>query len=85
MTGQAADDVSAERLQALSIDKRFIKNLRQTEADLADYLTGDLWYQGYAAENPAAPVSIGYFSPEFGITEVLRSTRVAWASLPVTT
>lgn len=64
-------DVSVERLQALSIDKRFIKNLRQTEADLADYLAGDHWYQGYAAENPAAPVSIGYFSPEFGITEVL--------------
>ena len=41
------------------------------EADLAEYLSGDLWYQGYAAENPAAPVSIGYFSPEFGITEVL--------------
>ena len=41
------------------------------EADLAEYLSGDLWYQGYAAETPAAPVSIGYFSPEFGITEVL--------------
>ena len=64
-------DVSVERLQALSIDKRFMKNLRMIQADLADYLTGDLWYQGYAAENPAAPVSIGYFSPEFGITEVL--------------
>ena len=64
-------DVSVERLQALSIDKRFIKNLRMIEADLAEYLSGDLWYQGYAAENPAAPVSVGYFSPEFGITEVL--------------
>src|SRR5215204_1147911 len=64
-------DVSVERLQALSIDKRFIKNLRLVQADLADYLSGDLWYQGYAAENPAAPVSVGYFSPEFGITEVL--------------
>ena len=41
------------------------------QADLADYLTGDLWYQGYAGENPAAPKGIGYFSPEFGITEVL--------------
>jgi glycogen phosphorylase len=64
-------DVSVERLQALSIDKRFIKNLRMIQADLAEYLSGDLWYQGYAAENPAAPVSVGYFSPEFGITEVL--------------
>jgi glycogen phosphorylase len=64
-------DVSVERLQALATDKRFLKNLRLIQADLADYLTGDLWYQGYAAENPAAPMSIGYFSPEFGITEVL--------------
>jgi glycogen phosphorylase len=64
-------DVSVERLQALSIDKRFIKNLRMIQSDLADYLTGDLWYQGYLAESPAAPVSIGYFSPEFGLTEVL--------------
>ena len=38
-----------------STDKRFLKNLRLIQADLADYLTGDLWYQGYAAENPAAP------------------------------
>jgi glycogen phosphorylase len=64
-------DVSVERLQALSVDKRFIKNLRLIQSDLVDYLTGDHWYQGYAAENPAAPVCIGYFSPEFGITEVL--------------
>ncbi len=41
------------------------------EADLADYLTGDHWYQGYATDNPAAPKGVGYFSPEFGITEVL--------------
>ncbi len=64
-------DVSVERLQTLSGDKRFLKSLRMIQADLADYLTGDLWYQGYAAENPAAPKGIGYFSPEFGITEVL--------------
>jgi starch phosphorylase len=64
-------DVSVERLQKLAVDKRFLKNLKSVQADLADYLTGDLWYQGYAAENTAAPKGIGYFSPEFGITEVL--------------
>jgi len=64
-------DVSVERLQALSTDKRFLKNLRLIQADLADYLAGDLWYQGYAADNPTAPTCVGYFSPEFGITEVL--------------
>jgi starch phosphorylase len=64
-------DVPVERLQALSADKKFLKNLRVVQADLAEYLNGDLWYQSYAAENPTAPKGIGYFSPEFGITEVL--------------
>ena len=30
-----------------------------------------MWFQAYAAEDPDAPAGIGYFSPEFGITEVL--------------
>ena len=64
-------DVSVERLQTLAADKKFLKSLRIVEADLAEYLTGDLWYQSYAVEKPDAPKSIGYFSPEFGITEVL--------------
>ncbi|WP_375425233.1 alpha-glucan family phosphorylase [uncultured Friedmanniella sp.] len=64
-------DVPGERLQMLSKDKKFLKSLRVVQADLADYLTGDLWYSSYAAENPTAPKGIGYFSPEFGITEVL--------------
>ena len=64
-------DVPVERLQQLSGDKRFLKTLRVVQADLAEYMTGDLWYQSYAAENPTAPKGIGYFSPEFGITEVL--------------
>ena len=64
-------DVSVERLQMLAADKKFTKSLRMVTADLEEYLTGDLWYQGYAAEQPAAPKAIGYFSPEFGITEAL--------------
>jgi len=68
---QLLADVSVERLQKLSDDKKFLKNLRNIQADLADYLTGDLWYQGYATQNAAAPQGIAYFSPEFGITEVL--------------
>ncbi|MBA3528415.1 MAG: alpha-glucan family phosphorylase, partial [Propionibacteriaceae bacterium] len=64
-------DVSAERIQQLSRDRKYVKNVQLVQADLAEYMAGDLWYQGYAAENPTAPASIGYFSPEFGITEVL--------------
>ena len=43
-------DVSVERLQMLAADKKFTKSLRMVTADLEEYLTGDLWYQGYAAE-----------------------------------
>ncbi len=64
-------EVPVERLQELAKDKRFLKSLRLVQDDLADYLTGDLWFQEYAAENADAPKGIGYFSPEFGITEVL--------------
>ncbi len=42
-------DVSVERLQMLATDKKFTKSLRVVTADLEEYLTGDLWYQGYAA------------------------------------
>src|SRR3954453_12569877 len=47
--------VSVGRLQALSRDRKFLKNLQLVQADLADYLNGELWYQSYAAESPTAP------------------------------
>ena len=52
-------DVSAERLAKLAKDKKFVKTLQLVQADLAEYMTGDLWYQGYEAENKDAPKGIG--------------------------
>ena len=52
-------------------------------ADLDDYLAGDRWFQRSAG--PEAPTSIGYFSPEFGITACCRSTPAGSASWPATT
>lgn len=63
--------VSSERLAALAGDRRFIRNLELVHDDLTDYLTGERWYQGHAAQNSAAPKAIGYFSAEFGIAKVL--------------
>ena len=63
--------VPAARLEILAADKRFVRRLKLVRDDLREYLTGDLWFQGYAATNADAPRSIGYFSAEFGITEVL--------------
>jgi starch phosphorylase len=59
--------VSAARLSALARDKRFLRRLSDAADDLTDYLTQPRWYQGQAE----VPASIGYFSPEFGITAVL--------------
>ncbi len=60
-------EVSPERLAALAADQAFLGRLEAAHADLQDYLSTPRWYQGL----DGAPASIAYFSPEFGITEVL--------------
>ncbi len=61
-------EVGADRMAALAKDRRFLRRLGDAHDDLDDYLTADRWYQGIGA---SAPKAIAYFSPEFGITEVL--------------
>jgi len=60
-------EISAQRLAGLSRDKRFLRTLSDMADDLQEYLSAPQWYQG-CGERPAG---IAYFSPEFGITEVL--------------
>lgn len=61
-------EVSTERFAQLSRDRRFLRRLEDIRDDLQEYLTKPRWYQ--RQEGPL-PESIAYFSPEFGITEVL--------------
>jgi starch phosphorylase len=61
-------EVTADRMATLAKDRRFLRRLKDIDEDLKDYLAVDKWYQGLA---DAAPEAIAYFSPEFGITEVL--------------
>jgi len=61
-------EVSGERLSLLAGDPAFLTRLRAAAADLTDYLGADRWYQTVGADVPAA---IGYFSMEYGLTEVL--------------
>jgi starch phosphorylase len=61
------DAVPRERLEALANDPAFRGRLEAALKDLERYLTEPRWYQ--TLED--APSSIGYFSPEFGVTEVL--------------
>ncbi len=64
-------EVSPDRLAELAADPDFLARLRTAHDDLRDYLTRPQWYQGLAEQGTDAPASIAYFSPEFGITEVL--------------
>ena len=72
-------EVSADRLDELASDRRFLRRLRAVSEDLRDYLTNPRWYQGVLDRAPAPaegnpsdlPAAIAYFSPEFGITAAL--------------
>ncbi|MFD5278664.1 alpha-glucan family phosphorylase [Pseudarthrobacter sp. NPDC058362] len=60
--------VSREEFQQLAADQSVVERVHAAEADLNRYLQEPRWYQGLG---PDAPAAIAYFSPEFGITEVL--------------
>lgn len=60
-------EVDSARLATLAGDRRFLRRLSDAADELQEYLTAPRWYQSL----PEAPRAIGYFSPEFGITEVL--------------
>jgi starch phosphorylase len=60
-------EVSAERLAALTGDRRFLRALGDAVDDLREYLTAPQWYQTLSD----APAAIAYFSPEYGIAAAL--------------
>jgi starch phosphorylase len=60
-------EVGADRMAALAKDRKFLRRLTDAHDDLQDYLTQPRWYQGLKD----VPQAIAYFSPEYGITEVL--------------
>ena len=63
--------VPPSRLDQLARDADFLRRLAEARADLEQYMTGERWYQRSASSETPLPASIGYFSPEFGITAVL--------------
>ncbi|MEO8888995.1 MAG: alpha-glucan family phosphorylase [Jatrophihabitantaceae bacterium] len=80
--GRMLGEVSADRLNQLAKERKFLRRLEDVHDDLTDYLTQPRWYQNEQTRSSlvagpdgqvasALPSSIGYFSPEFGITEVL--------------
>jgi starch phosphorylase len=66
--GRMLGEVTGDRFAQLARDRKFRRRLEDVVEDLHDYLTQPRWYQRQQGE---LPESIAYFSPEFGITEVL--------------
>ncbi len=59
--------VSRDRLAELAGDEAFLTRLKSVHESLRRYLADDRWYQ----RREDVPRVIAYFSPEYGITEVL--------------
>jgi starch phosphorylase len=60
------------QLTELAANEDFLRRLHGTVADLRVYTTEPRWYQsGGAGPADGLPAAIAYFSPEYGITEVL--------------
>jgi starch phosphorylase len=66
--GHMLGEVSPPRFAQLARDRKFLRRLEDVQDDLREYLTQPRWYQGLTED---VPESVAYFSPEFGITEVL--------------
>ena len=60
-------EVSAERLNTLTGDRRFLRALGDAVEELREYVTAPRWYQGLSD----VPAAIAYFSPEYGIAAAL--------------
>ena len=60
-------EVSAERLTALTGDRRFLRALGDAVDELREYVTAPRWYQSLSD----VPAAIAYFSPEYGIAAAL--------------
>jgi starch phosphorylase len=63
-------EVDPSRLTELAADAGFVARVREVADDLREYLTAPRWYQGQT-DTRALPAGIGYFSMEFGVSEVL--------------
>ncbi|MGH3888389.1 MAG: alpha-glucan family phosphorylase, partial [Pseudonocardiaceae bacterium] len=64
-------EIPTERLTALAADETVVDSTRLLAEDLRRYLDEPRWYQQRQKDLPALPLSIAYFSMEFGVSEVL--------------
>lgn len=66
----ALGQVRQSRLAEVAADPAFLNTLRGAVADLDDAVNGERWFQIAKHDSPLRQVA--YFSPEFGVTEVIQ-------------
>ncbi len=64
-------EIPAARLAELAADAETVVTIRELADDLEGYLHDARWYQSEREDDPALPAAVGYFSMEFGVSEVL--------------
>ena len=64
-------EISPSRLTELATDDTTVARTKALADDLQRYLTEPRWYQQRRAKDRSLPVSVAYFSMEFGVSEVL--------------
>jgi starch phosphorylase len=64
-------EISSTRFAELAKDADTVVTVRELADDLTSYLEEPRWYQVEREEAPSLPAAVGYFSMEFGVSEVL--------------
>ncbi|MBW0114716.1 alpha-glucan family phosphorylase [Pseudonocardia abyssalis] len=64
-------EIPTERFEVLAKDADTVVTVRELADDLAAYLDGPRWYQSEREDDETLPEAVGYFSMEFGVSEVL--------------
>ncbi len=64
-------EISSTRLGELAKDADTVVTVRELADDLTSYLEEPRWYQLEREDDPSLPAAVGYFSMEFGVSEVL--------------
>jgi glycogen phosphorylase len=64
-------EISTARFAELAADAETVVTVRELADDLASYLSQPRWYQAERDDDPTLPAAVGYFSMEFGVSEVL--------------
>jgi starch phosphorylase len=64
-------EISSARFEELAKDADTVVTVRELADDLTSYLQEPRWYQLEREDDPSLPAAVGYFSMEFGVSEVL--------------